>query len=179
MFEIAHQSALVPLIALLWFGRGLPRAYWLLGLAFAVSWIGDGVADAMGGSWLMVYLWMPVQFALIVVLFTESALWRVGSVVALFVLSGVSWTFSAPGPDMLVTLVGSIAVVSLVRGPLCVPIYLYFGAGTVAYFMMASLLASPHFMVAWYVYQACRLTAYALFIGLVLQGFRRRKWVPS
>lgn len=168
--EVAHQLALVPLAAVVLARHRLPREYWLVGLAFLASWLGDMLASLYGGSWLVSYLWLPAQVALVLMVVLPTALSRLLSPPLMALLAGVSWLISAPGPDVLVTVVGSTVILRYAQGRLARPLQVYFGAGTVAYLIMATLIASPHFMLAWYVYQTCRLTAFVLFTLAVVQA---------
>lgn len=172
MNEALHQSALVPLLALLIFGRESPRAWWLLALAFAVSWFGDSFAFFLGGSWAASYFWLPVQFALALVAFSPTRLWALVATVAVALLAMVSVQISAPGPEWALTLVGSITVMAVADGVLVWPAIIYFGVGSVAYLWMIGYVDADGFLVAWWTYQACRVLAFAAFLGLLIRQRR-------
>jgi hypothetical protein len=179
VFELAHQLGLVPLIAMLLIGRGLPRAYWLVALAFAVSWVADSIAAMTGGRWDAMYFWLPAQFALVFAAVAPTG-WLLLWLWALALVMSASLFMSAPDPDWFVTLAGSMAVLMLARGPLALPLAAYFGAGTLGYFWMLATLESG-VMPAWYAYQACRLIACSVFIGVVIHqgGYTWAFWRPK
>lgn len=162
MVEPLHLSSLVPAVFLLSWGRGMPRAWWLVGIAFAVSYVGDSVTYALGGSWGSDYWWPPIQLALVLVAVKPDLLllW------ALMLAAVASWLMSAPGPDWLLTLVGSSLVLIYARGRIAVPLWLYFGAGSVAYSWMLATMESG-ILPAWYTYQACRIAAFGAFVFML------------
>lgn len=167
IYEIAHQIGLIPIALMLIAGRGQPASHWLVAIAFAVSWLGDSAAQMLGGSWAGTYAWLPVQFALVVSAFERRpielalVLWAVG-------LAGFgSWLLSAPGPDWLLTVFGSVVVCVLARGAIGAPVLAYFGAGTIAYCWMLTTMDTD-IMPAWLTYQACRLVAFGAFAAIVL-----------
>jgi hypothetical protein len=161
MQESLHLSSLVPAVLLLSWGRGLPRAWWLVGIAFAVSYVGDSVAYALGSTWGAVYAWLPIQFALVLMAVKPDLLllW------ALMLTAMASWLVSAPGPDWLLTLVGSLLVLFHARGRIAVPLWIYFGAGSIAYSGMLATMSDV--LPAWYLYQGCRLTAFGAFVFML------------
>lgn len=177
MYEVAHQVGLIPIVAMLILGRGLPVSYWTLAFAFAMSWLGDSIARGFGGSWVAVYWWLPAQFALVLLALlppTKLRLWMLALLAAALASAVVSW----PRPDWLLTLVGSAFVLWHARGDCAVPLWIYFGAGTVAYMGMIVTLGTDRFMPAWYAYQACRLVAACSFVGIVLYFRGGRSWRP-
>jgi hypothetical protein len=166
IFEVAHQIGVIPVLGMLIFGRKLPRVYWLVALAFFVSWFADSAMHFIGGTWEAWYFFLPVQVWLMVVAFTDNAVhWLMGAV-ALLLLLVASWTWHAPAPDQLVTVIGSVAILYMAGGRLAWPLYVYFGAGTAAYLVMVSQVGS-NFMPWWYCYQGCRALSYILFIGII------------
>ncbi len=165
--ELAHQSALLPVVAVLLWRPSWPWS--LLALAWAVSWIADSMAWATGGSWAALYVWVPVQVGLVLLAVADE--WDRAKVLALVVFAGVvSALVSYPDPEVLVIALGSAAIVMLAKGRLRWPLYLYFGSGTVLYLMMVS----GEFMTYWYGYQASRLGAFAVFVALVAKGHHGR-----
>lgn len=164
-FEVAHQIGLLPGIAMAIFGRKLPARYWLLAAAFSVSWLADSLAKYLDGSWTASYVWIPIQMALVLVALLEDPMRRLFAVTSLAVVAFGSAALSWPGPDVLVTLGGSVAVLALASGPAVVPLYLYFGAGSVSYLWMIGHLDDV--LPGWYAYQASRLSAYLAFAVLV------------
>lgn len=164
-FEVAHQIGLIPFLSMLGVGRKLPAPFWWVALALAVSWFADSASFYMDGTWAIDYFWLPLQFWMVACAFTAGlhrALWGLG----LIVTAALSWDLSGPGPDFLITLVGSVSVLYLARGALALPIFLYFGLGTLAYFVMA-FTPGPDATTAWYFYQGCRLVAFLAFIGII------------
>jgi hypothetical protein len=161
MMEPLHLSSLVPAVFLLSWGRGVPRAWWLVGIAFGVSYVADSVIGATIHSWSGDYWWLPIQFALVLMAVKPDLLllW------ALMLTAMASWLMSAPGPDWLLTLVGSLLVLFYARGRIAVPLWLYFGAGSIAYSGMLATMSDV--LPAWYLYQGCRLTAFGAFVFML------------
>jgi hypothetical protein len=144
---------------LIWRFRSiLPDGAVWLGAALAVSTLGDLWATAAGGEWYPSYVWLPVQLGLAIRAVTTGREW-VSYVLVLFALG--AWNVvDSTGPDMLVTGVGSIVVVTVAlvtAHRLTLPILLYFGAGSFGYLCMVTALGSPAFMSWWWFYQACRV----------------------
>ncbi len=172
IFELAHQIGLLPILGMLIVGRQLPRAYWLVALAIFVSWFADSVTHFSGGTWEAWYLFLPIQIWLILVAFKESH--RIALGLALLILTVVSWNLTHPGPEQLVTILGSIAILSVVRAPFIWPLGVYFGAGTVARLFMVSQVGADIFP-AWCVYQACRALGIILFIWIIAPPLVHRR----
>lgn len=179
-FEVGQLIGLIPLVwmVLCWAivrmvkGVGLKesRPYWLLAFAFAVSWVGDYIAGQFfGGSWAVAFFWVPVQLWLAGLAFFDDSISRVFSGLLLVLLALSSMAVSWPGPDMLLNFFGSgIVLLMAYRSEdlrLSIPVFLYFGLGSVAYFRMVldwDVLTPP----SWDHYQACRLLAFVAFIGI-------------
>jgi hypothetical protein len=161
-FEVAHQVGLVPALATLAHWQRTPFAYRLVALAFGMSWVGDSAARLLGGAWSASYWWLPIQFALVLVAVKPDllVLW------ALALAAIASWLMSAPGPDWFLTLVGSCLVLTFARGRIALPLWIYFGAGSVAYSWMLATMESG-ILPAWYLYQWCRLTAFGAFVFML------------
>ena len=159
--ETAHISSLVPTVLLLTWGRGL-RVWWLVGLAFAVSYVADSVTGAIGGTWAIDQWWRFIQFALILVAVKPDILllW------ALLLTAVASSLFGGGQPEWFLTLVGSCLVLIYARGRIAVPLWIYFGAGSVAYSWMLATMESG-ILPAWYTYQACRIAAFGAFVFLL------------
>ncbi len=180
LLEVAHQMALVPIIALMilgLLGKRLPRSYWLLGLAFAVSWVGDSLAFFLDGAWWGTYFWLPFQFWLVLSAFLEEPLSRVFSLGALIFVSGLSWAVSSPSPDMVLTVTASVLVLILAHGRMAPALRIYFGLGTVAYLAMITA-SEGNAEFTCYAYQSCRALAYTVFLAVVLLT-SLRPWRPS
>lgn len=170
MIEAAHQIALIPLLVMILWGRDAPWSYWILAAAFAVSWVGDSMAWWVGGSWEVTYLWLPVQFAVVVWALRPDQVrrWAYGFVgLALY-------SYTLGPPDVVLSMAGSAAVCWLATGhKLRVPVWIYFGIGTALYFNMALGIADAgSFHDRWLAYQAARLAAFVAF-GIVV--YRRRR----
>lgn len=177
IFEIAHQIGLIPILIMMVAGRKLPRAYWLVAVAFFISWLGDSAMHFSGGTWQIWYIGIPLQVWIVLAAFTRDRANLLLAAVALMMMVPSSWMLSAPGPDMLVTAAGSIAILLLAHGWLKVPVYLYFGAGTVAYLVMASMASGSgtDFMPAWYCYQGCRAISMLAFATVIIAPLLIRK----
>lgn len=171
--EAIHLSALAPLIAVLLFGRHLGVAWWMVALAFSISWIGDSMAHFTNGSWTCAYLWMPVQFALVILAFVDNPLHRMVVLTGLLLLTVTSAQISLPGPDWLLTLVGSIVVLAVAEKVLAWPLMVYFGIGSIAYLVMIARISTEGFATAWWWYQGSREMAIALFVALLFYERRR------
>ncbi|KKM08187.1 hypothetical protein LCGC14_1726370 [marine sediment metagenome] len=165
MIEPLHMAALVPALALVVRGpSALASSYLLVALAFGVSWVGDSVAWALGGSWAALYMWVPVQVGLVLLALVDG--WDRPKLLALVLCAAaLSAAVSYPDPEVLVITMGSTAIVLLAKGDLRAPLYLYFGVGTLLYLMMVS----GEFMTYWYGYQASRVGAFVVFAALVFQ----------
>jgi hypothetical protein len=161
MIEPLHLSSLVPAVFLLSWGRGLPRAWWLVGIAFGVSYVADSVNNAAGGRWDLDQWWMFIQFALVLVAVKPDILllW------ALLLAAMASTIFGAGQPEWFLTLVGSSLVLSYARGRIAVPLWIYFGAGSIAYAGMLATMSNA--LPAWYTYKAFTLIAYAAFVFML------------
>jgi hypothetical protein len=141
-----------------------------------MSWVGDSIAWAFDGSWEGTYLWLPFQFWLIFLAFMEAPANRVFSLGAVVLLALTSWSISGAGPDVLLTLAGSVTVLVIAGGRMALPLRIYFGLGTLAYFVMATS-SGNQFLAAWGTYQGCRLLAYTLFLGILFRS-RLGPWGP-
>lgn len=164
IFEVAHQIGLLPILGMLAVGRRLSRMYWLVALGLFISWFADSAMHFIGGTWGAWYFFLPLQIWLILVAFIESH--RVSAGLALVILAVVSWNLTYPAPEQLVSIVGSVAILSVIRGPLAWPLGIYFLAGTAARLVMVSQFEADIFP-AWCAYQACRALAIVFFIGII------------
>lgn len=170
--HVAHLIALVPgIVVICHYPRRLPSSFKLLAMAFAISWVGDLVAKNTGGSWAGFYVWVPVQMYLAFFAVELNEWRRVAAFAPLAVLIPLSVWLTFPGPEVLIMVVGSTAVVLLAKGDMRWPVYLYFGFGTLIYFPMVT---GSHFMDWWYGYQASRLGAFIVFVSLLIRNQRGR-----
>lgn len=176
LLEVLHQAALVPLLAVLLLRPPEPE-YLLIGAGLGVSWVGDSLAHYAGGSFVPSYFWLPVQIALVLAAFPPGGTSRLASGlwtgVGCSVLAVASASLTAPGPDRLVTIAGSVAILAVARDELRLPLYLYFGFGTVCYLLMVERIRGD-VIPAWSLYQTARVLAFVAFIWLVWS--RRGRW---
>jgi len=152
-------------MVLLLLGNPPERAYRLIAASFVMSWAGDAGSLALGGSWAANYVTVPIQMWLVLAAVAPS---RLTVAAALGVVSIGSAVLTFPGPEILVMATGSLAAVLLVRGPICWPVYSYYGAGTLFFMLGAqsNFARWPDYEAA---YQASRIGAFLLFIALVMQ----------
>ena len=137
-----------------------PKAYRMVAVGFSVSWWADGIARLMGGSWDVVNFYPSIQLGLFAYAF--------GSVLVPAALFSLTLLPPFDRPDVLVTLVGSAAVLYLARGDALGPSMLaYAGVGSLLYLVLVWLMhiESERFMWFWPPYQAARLVAFGLFAG--------------
>lgn len=161
---------LLPLLAALIYRP--PKPYWILSAAFGVSWLGDWMSGIMGVE-LAVYLWLPIQIGMVLWALVATTTGRRLILVGVPLLTLASAMYTAPSPELVLTVIGSVAILHLADGPVAIPLYLYFGLGTVAYLLMIRQARDGDPTEAWYLYQACRLAAYVAF-AFLLRG--RRRW---
>lgn len=173
IYEALHQSALFPLVALFIWGRKLGAPYWLLGVSFFVSWIGDSMADLGGRSWALSYAWIPFQIGFALWAFLDTLAQKAMAFWAVLAVALASVMLTGPDPELLLTMTGSLAIMVLARGRLAFPTWIYFGFGTTAYVFMALRRHEPGFMPAWIAYQGCRVAAYVMFAAVVIAQSRR------
>ena len=175
-FEVAHQIGLLPILFLVAFGRNLPARYWLIGIGWSVSWLGDSIAHFTGGSWWAWYCLLPVQIWFMLAAFVALPPNRMLSAVALALLVPVSMALDAPGPEILISFFGSIAILWVARGPLAIPLYIYFGLGTIAYVcMIIAFQEGGDYLTPWRYYRGCRLLAFIVFIGIIVPPLIRKQ----
>jgi hypothetical protein len=175
IFEIAHQMDLVPLVAVALVSRRrlVSPVAWLLACAWLVSWFGSSLQHFAGGLWWPSYVWLPVQLGLVLAAFKPERLPLIAG--ALAALAVVSALLTAPGPDVLLTLVGSVGVLVLARGRYVLPVFLYFGVGSVFYLLMIQRVGDG-FTPMWLAYQGSRAAAYVAFLAFLLLRPRRASW---
>ena len=182
-FDVAHQIGLVPLAGvLLWSAilhmvgstRVVPKPAIILAFAFAVSYPADTAHRMIGGTFEHWFFFLPVQLWLIFIVFAKSPLNRIFSAVAVVMLTSISMAWSWPGPDLLVTVVGSIVVVVVVgmaKSWMIVPVYISFGAGSIAYVRMAlNEIGTESFLFFWEMYQWCRAASAVAFVAIISAG---------
>ena len=164
LLEPLHQLALVPGAAVILRGpRRIPGSYLLLALAFAASWVGDSLSGIMGGSWVPLYGWVPVQM-LLALFAVEADLWRWVAIPIMVGLVPISIVLTYPGPEILIMVLGSGCLMLVTKGRFRWPIFLYFGIGTVMYIVM---VMGSEFITFWYGYQAARVAGIMAFVALV------------
>ncbi len=177
--EVCHQSGLIPLFGmfcLLVSGRRPTLFHWWLAFGLAISWPADSETFFKDGSWEVWYYFVPFQMWVIASAFMKSNGDRLISFFAFPALGVVSWGLTAPGLEQVVTIVGSVLVLIMAResGRILWPLFIYFGAGTIAYVFMAN--SAPHEMLApMYLYQSSRLCAYIAFIAITAPPLNRKQ----
>lgn len=181
--EVAHQLGYLPLLWVVlvvlvsarWLSaEKVAPAAWLVAVAFFVSYPWDSVVHALPieDQFKPSYFFLPIQIWLVLTAFVKGPTDRFFSAGALVLLAFASAAFSWPGPDFLLTLVGSAAILSVARGWLALPLWVYFFLGTLAYFGFAF---GANFTAALNAYQACRALAFVCFIGIIAPPLIR-KW---
>jgi hypothetical protein len=158
--EIAHVSGLLPLLGLLALRRDAPPAYWLVALGFSVSFFADSVTVLLGGSWALTYVYPALQLGVFGWAFGSR-----GLVWALLGLTAAQIVFTPlAGPEMIVTVAGSAAVLWLAQTHrLFASMVAYCFAGTALYLLLVLEVWRPQYMTLWYAYQTSRLAAFGLF----------------
>lgn len=152
--------ALLPILGLIVFKRDAPVKYWLVAFAFASSWFADWVASALSGSWSVLHFLPSIQLGLFAYAF--------GSVLVPAALFSMTLIPPYDAPDVLVTVVGSIAVLYLSMGDDLAPAMLaYAGVASALYIVLVMTMASERFMWFWPPYQAARLVSFGLFTRAV------------
>lgn len=176
MLEWLQWAAVVPLLVALLLGVRGPVL--LVALGFAVSAIGDAMSGALGNVWWVSYLWLPLQFSCILWALIPDRTERNRALAALLGLAFVASVIFNPGPEYVVSVLGSMLVLWTVRGWLAVPIYVYFGFGTLAYlWMVLRLTQGGDYMTAWWTYQTCRMVGLAACTGgIVYRGVYAWRW---
>lgn len=163
--EVAHFAPLAPL-AWLFVQRSLNRTYVLVALAFATSAGVETVQWMIGGSLALTPYFPILQFGLLAAAFGGWGL------VVLLPWVAVLQQLGMPGPDMMVTAVGSLGVLYLVGDhPLRASMLWFCGVALVFTLPMVASVGDPEtFMVFWWPYQLARLTAFGLFVKAAWKG---------
>lgn len=181
--EALHYGALLPAFAAVLYRTRIPRGTVLVAAAFAVSWAGDGFALFTGGAWYTSYLWLPVQFGLVLWAVVPGEVGRLKGLVGLLLAAGAGVVFLAPAPDMLVTVAGAVLVVPAAlhdRHPLALAIVLYFGLGSALYLVMVSHVNDPAgFGPWWWAYQLARVAGWGAFLWAIWRHQRHQRTVPE
>lgn len=178
MQVLAHQAAVVPVIAMLalvW-TRSFTRSQWMIAFAFAVSWVADSVHDVLlhNGYQQAVevnQVFVPIQLGL---MFLAVAQRPRTLLLGLAVATIASAMQPSDGYELVVPVIGGLAVSlyawhsepSLCRMALLV----YFGAGSIAWavFAFTATEASTTVLVSWYAYQVMRLVGLSLMTASVV-----------
>lgn len=163
MLTALWLAALAPLLFLVVFRPKAPASHWLVALGFSVSVFADFGAKMLGGSWALTYVYPAVQLGLFAWAF--GAPWAMLALLTLALVQVAGMPLS--GPEMWVTVLGSMVVIWLAMGhPLFGSMLAYCGLATCFYLLLATELFRPAFMPLWYAYQGSRLLAFGLFIGI-------------
>lgn len=152
--EFFHFVALAPVAVLLLARRDAPLVYWIIALAFAVSWFHDAAALVLGGTWDLVPYLMLATFGLLC--------WAFGGPVLAGVYVAMAVTGWAAGPVFVAVLGSMLVLAPSVDHELAWPMWLYAGIGTLCYMAMEARAADV-FMPWWWGYQGARLGAFGLF----------------
>lgn len=177
--EVAHQAALMPVLALiiiLGLGKVPSLDQGLLTTALGMSWIGDSQTSAIGGGFEYGHLWAPAQIALAYAAVVEN--WKFGRVLLVGALCVLVLTVSYLNvdPGVLLWPLGGIGLVILGRkSPVRVPIFVYFGVGTIAFVFMIWEPGPDR----WLPYQACRIAALAALCIIILAPRKELRYVVS
>lgn len=161
IYEVAHQMALLPWLALVWVRPKEPAIWWLAGV-FLVAWLAD-----WGGHWnptLMSAVYPLSQAGLVAaVLLPRPRAWLLVGLLTAFALA-----CALIGQPNLFRIAawGSVTTILWFAPPLAGlrwPLLLYFGLGLVAW--LAFVAGLPN---SWLVYQAVRLVGLLGFSFAVL-----------
>jgi hypothetical protein len=170
--EIAHYQALLPLA---WLGALRARrqsrdlAFWLLALAFAVSWIADGLSTLVpsGDRWAVSLAYLATQAMIVgAVLLARTAAAGFATVLLGAAVVAIVWQ-GARTPDILVHTVAMLGVAGIVidRPALGArtSLLVYFGVGWCCWVGYA---IAPGWWT-WGAYQIARLAGLLLFCRAV------------
>ena len=171
---VAWQLPLLP-IFLLWYierSRGEPpKDYVRFATALYVSWWGDLAMWLTGGSFEYSHLWAPAQLGLAYVAVIDSWGRRRMAFAGVAYLVAVALYAVEPDKGFMLWSVGGVGLLCLAwGGALYRTVFIYFGLGTVAYFVMITQIGEPFFTTSWYLYQTCRGVAIAVFCQLILRS---------
>ena len=149
-----------------------------LAAAFLLSLVGDSASHHFAGAWWPSFVWLPAQMTLALWAYVTDHWHRIFAGGMLVILSAASWTASYGKPDLIVTMVGSLAIVLVARGPTRAAAWAYFGFGSLFYVLMVAKIGHelPDYMRPWKLYQTCRIVAYAAFIIGIAMERRRLAW---
>jgi len=185
--EVAHQMALLPVYllgGLLLLGR-LPSPeylgnYILFAGSLAMSWVGDSMMRANGGSFDLVYIWAPVQITLAFAAVIDFSKPKHVLIIALAYSAALFSHILQPEKGFVLYIIGGIGLIFCARKSLLLwPIAVYFGGGAVAYYFMIAYFAQPGFMVTWYTYQGCRAASILLFCSIIFRSSREARDVVA
>lgn len=184
--EAAHWAAAIPLAVCLYLclrnRNPMPDA-WLLACAFFVSWIADNalkITAASGNNWWLVYLYVPIQFALFIGLLTQARALRtvgIGALALLAVLSVSRGTLDRPETFVQVAggaMVGLLAWQHSTIGKYRSALLVYCVAAIPSVILMGAIEPPPRpewglWMFAWAAYQLVRITAMALMVSALIR----------
>lgn len=160
MIELAHHSALVPLLALVISRAKVPDCFWIFACAFTISWFADSAAWFFDGSWTPLRYAVVIQTALFALAFNKRV--ALGTAVAL-----APFAVFLPDSEIATFVIGSALVLIFARGPMTVSAILYCGLGSLFWIPMLTSVGTENFMFFWYAYQATRIAAYIEFLRQV------------
>ncbi len=175
--EIAHQMALLPLATLGLMRAGGTRrdaAWWWIALAFAISWIADGIADVVAMTdRVIVSLVYPISQAALIAAVIMS---RSGALVFIGVLTlagiAVVIQHGIASPDVALRSVAWLAVVNQAWRRRELPYALR--ASLIVYFGLGWLMWLVHMqwvsVATWYPYQLARFLGLLIFCWAVVES---------
>ncbi len=180
IFEIAHQIALLPVLALGWaiLKNRIPRKeYALLTSAFFMSWVGDSLSTNPEQSVNWLYFWAPAQIIFAFASIIEKWNLRRVSINTAVCTFTLLLTQLNPETGVYLWTIGSIGLLALGRrSAVRIPLFIYFGLGTVMYLLMINSIPSPQVMNLWILYQSCRLAALVSLCILILRTKGGQSW---
>jgi hypothetical protein len=168
--EVAHWGAAVPLALMFLLrvsGRKFPAVFWIVAIAFAVSFIADTVRKVTGVPFIARPYYPPIQFALFALAVSIGRRW-LGDAVALLAVSAViASPLLLAGLDVWVRGLGAVIVLGLMalhETPLVWTLIVYCGFAT-AFWLWMQQYGTDYYAARpwWYAYQGARLAAFGLF----------------
>lgn len=171
--EVAWKIGLIPFafVASRSVAHAVDRAYWIIALAFGVSFIADTVSMHEPSLAWLISLVYPVSQAALIAAVLLPRRDTITFVCALVVSGLVSVALrGTQGPDVLLRTVAWLGLAFLVMdrwalGRLRTALVVYFGVGWMAWLLRAIYLTVPW----WYVTQSVRLAGILLFCWAVMQ----------
>ena len=172
--ELAHLVALLPVVPLLLMAIAgvVDRDQVLLSAALAMSYVGDSISRS---GFEFGYLWVFAQLVLAYAAIIET--WSIPRVLSAAAMLVTTFLICGMDPERrpLLWMLGGAGLIFMGRhGPLAFPVFVYFGLGSVAFYVWIARLNRPVVDLAAYhfdllVYQGCRIAAILLFCILIVR----------